>query len=143
MRGARASSSDAGAYSNGPARGAFFAPSRPGVPEGYSRRARARVRFAPVACHSRMGQPEHGAGEGYRYEDAARVHALAFGTCAPGTAERMGQEAAAAGVDPREVEGWVEAFRLVQVLRLRDPLERRSFREALRAPETARAQAPW
>ncbi|MGA8891947.1 MAG: DUF294 nucleotidyltransferase-like domain-containing protein, partial [Anaeromyxobacteraceae bacterium] len=87
------------------------------------------------------------------FVDAARVYALAFGTCAPGTAERMRQAAAAAGVDPREVEGWVEAFHFVQVLRLRhqleaertggeggnrvdpyalNPLERKFFREALR-----------
>jgi len=76
MRGARGSSSDAGAYSNAPAREAFFAPSSHGVPEGYRRRTRARVRFAPVACHSRMSQSGGGAGEGYWYEDAGSVSLL-------------------------------------------------------------------
>jgi CBS domain-containing protein len=65
----------------------------------------------------------------------------------------MRSAAAAAGVDRREVEGWVEAFHFVQVLRLRhqleqdrsgeaphnridpyalNPLERKFFRETLR-----------
>ena len=87
------------------------------------------------------------------FVDAARVYALAAGEGAPGTEERMRGAAAAAGVDRREVEGWVEAFHFVQVLRLRhqleqgrggeaphnridpyalNPLERKFFRECLR-----------
>lgn len=57
------------------------------------------------------------------FVDAARIYALAAGEAAPGTEERMRSAAAAAGVDRREVEGWVEAFHFVQVLRLRHQLE--------------------
>jgi CBS domain-containing protein len=87
------------------------------------------------------------------FVDAARIYALAAGEAAPGTEDRMRSAAAAAGVDRREVEGWVEAFHFVQVLRLQhqleqgrrgeephnhidpyalNPLERKFFRETLR-----------
>jgi hypothetical protein len=87
------------------------------------------------------------------FVDAARVYALAAGEGSPATDERLRRGATAAGVDRREVEGWVDAFHFVQVLRLRtqlehdrsglapsnrldpyalNPLERRFFRESLR-----------
>jgi CBS domain-containing protein len=87
------------------------------------------------------------------FVDAARVYALAAGEGSPATDERLRRGATAAGVDRREVEGWVDAFHFIQVLRLRtqlehdrsglapsnrldpyalNPLERRFFRESLR-----------
>jgi hypothetical protein len=87
------------------------------------------------------------------FVDAARIYALAAGEGTPSTHERLRKGATAAGVDRREVEGWVDAFHFIQVLRLRtqlehgrsgsapsnrldpyslNPLERRFFRESLR-----------
>jgi hypothetical protein len=87
------------------------------------------------------------------FVDAARIYALASGEGRPATDERLRRGATAAGVDRREVEGWVDAFHFIQVLRLRtqlehdrsgqapsnrldpyalNPLERRFFRESLR-----------
>ena len=87
------------------------------------------------------------------FVDAARIYALAAGDGSPATDERLRRGATAAGVDRREVEGWVDAFHFIQVLRLRtqlehgrsgqapsnrldpyalNPLERRFFRESLR-----------
>jgi CBS domain-containing protein len=57
------------------------------------------------------------------FVDAARVYALSAGEGAVGTDERMRRAATAAGVDRREVEGWVDAFHFVQVIRLRHQLE--------------------
>ena len=109
--------------------------------------------FAVEADGAHAGTVDLKCGAAALFVDAARIYALAAGEGAPGTEERMRVAAAAAGVDRREVEGWLEAFHFVQVLRLRhqleqgrngeephnridpyalNPLERRFFRESLR-----------
>jgi signal-transduction protein with cAMP-binding, CBS, and nucleotidyltransferase domain len=109
--------------------------------------------FAVEADGEHAGTVDLKCGAAALFVDAARIYALAAGEGAPGTEERMRGAAAAAGVDRREVEGWVEAFHFVQVLRLRhqleqgrsgeaphnridpyalNPLERKFFRETLR-----------
>ena len=109
--------------------------------------------FAVEADGEHAGTVDLKCGAAALFVDAARIYALAAGEGAPGTEERMRVAAAAAGVDRREVEGWLEAFHFVQVLRLRhqleqgrngeaphnridpyalNPLERRFFRESLR-----------
>ena len=109
--------------------------------------------FAVEARGPHAGTVDLKCGAAALFVDAARVYALAAGEGAPGTEERMRGAAAAAGVDRREVEGWVDAFHFIQVLRLRtqlehdrsglapsnrldpyalNPLERRFFRESLR-----------
>ncbi|MEI6226546.1 MAG: DUF294 nucleotidyltransferase-like domain-containing protein, partial [Deltaproteobacteria bacterium] len=109
--------------------------------------------FAVEADGAHAGTVDLKCGAAALFVDAARIYALAAGEGAPGTEDRMRVAAAAAGVDRREVEGWLEAFHFVQVLRLRhqleqgrngeaphnridpyalNPLERRFFRESLR-----------
>jgi CBS domain-containing protein len=87
------------------------------------------------------------------FVEAARVYALASGVAATNTLERLGGVARVRGVPPAEAEAWREAFRFIQLLRLRlndaqrvrgeglhnhlDPdalndLERRILKEALR-----------
>jgi signal-transduction protein with cAMP-binding, CBS, and nucleotidyltransferase domain/tellurite resistance protein len=109
--------------------------------------------FAVEAGGPHAGTVDLKTGAAALFVDAARIYALAGGEGAPGTEDRLRSAAAAAGVDRREVEGWVEAFHFVQVLRLRhqleqdrsgevphnridpyalNPLERKFFRETLR-----------
>ena len=109
--------------------------------------------FAVAAGGEHAGTVDLKCGAAALFVDAARIYALAAGEGAPGTEDRMRCAAAAAGVDRREVEGWVEAFHFVQVLRLQhqleqgrggeaphnridpyalNPLEQKFFRETLR-----------
>ncbi|HQR77138.1 MAG TPA: DUF294 nucleotidyltransferase-like domain-containing protein [Burkholderiaceae bacterium] len=53
------------------------------------------------------------------FVDAARVFALAYGSRATGTADRMRLAGEAIKADPRHVEATIEAFHYVQVLRMR------------------------
>lgn len=87
------------------------------------------------------------------FVDAARVLALAAGGTGPATEARLRYAGPRAGIDANDIDAAVEAFRFVQVLRLRvqddlarsgsalhnrldpsrlNPLERRFLREALR-----------
>jgi len=95
------------------------------------------------------------------FVDAARVYALATGSPGPGTVARLREAQAAAGLDRAEVEGWIDAFHHLQVLRLErqleaaraggpvdnrvapvslNPLERRFLREALRQAREMQAR---
>jgi CBS domain-containing protein len=87
------------------------------------------------------------------FVEAARVYALASGVPAANTLDRLREVARVRGVPPAEAEAWREAFRFVQLLRLRlnaaqsaagepmhnhlepgalNELERRILKEALR-----------
>jgi CBS domain-containing protein len=95
------------------------------------------------------------------FVEAARVYALASGVPASSTVERLRGSGAALRIPPPEVEGWIEAFRFIQGLRLRlnvaqtaagtdlhnhcDPdrlndLERRIFKESLRQARKLQAR---
>ncbi len=87
------------------------------------------------------------------FVEAARVYALASGTTATNTLERLAAAGAARNIPAVEIEAWCEAFRFIQTLRLRlnaaqnargeplhnhlnpatlNDLQRRILREALR-----------
>jgi CBS domain-containing protein len=87
------------------------------------------------------------------FVDAARVLAIGNGITAPGTGRRLHQAGERLRISQSDVDGWVEAFHFVQVLRLRhqhelvrggkkphnridphalNPLDRRFFLESLR-----------
>jgi CBS domain-containing protein len=87
------------------------------------------------------------------FVEAGRIYALASGVAATNTLDRLREAARVRGVPPAEAEAWREAFRFIQLLRLRlnaaqsgrgeplhnhlDPgslneLERRILKEALR-----------
>jgi CBS domain-containing protein len=53
------------------------------------------------------------------FVEAARVYALASGVAGTNTLERLGEAARARGLPPAETEAWREAFRFIQLLRLR------------------------
>jgi CBS domain-containing protein len=95
------------------------------------------------------------------FVEAARVCALAAGVAATNTLDRLREFARARGVPPAEAEAWREAFRFVQLLRLRlnaaqsaagdpmhnhlDPgalneLERRFLKEAMRQARKLQAR---
>jgi hypothetical protein len=109
--------------------------------------------FAVEARGENAGTLDLKTGAAAVFVDAARVYSLATGAADPATTRRLRHAGERAGVDPGDVEGWVEAFQFVQVLRLRhqlemvragkppsnrldpyrlNPLERRFFRESLR-----------
>ena len=52
------------------------------------------------------------------FVEAARILSLARGVAATGTVDRLRESAHAAGVPPLEAQGWIEAFRFLQRLRL-------------------------
>jgi CBS domain-containing protein len=95
------------------------------------------------------------------FVEAARVYALASGVAGTNTLERLGEAARARNLPPAETEAWREAFRFIQLLRLRlndaqrvrgeplhnhlDPdslneLERRILREAMRQARKLQAR---
>jgi CBS domain-containing protein len=95
------------------------------------------------------------------FVEGARVYALASRVAATNTLERLGEVARVRGVPPAEAEAWREAFRFIQLLRLRlndaqrvrgealhnhlDPdslneLERRILKEALRQARKLQAR---
>jgi CBS domain-containing protein len=95
------------------------------------------------------------------FVEAARVYALASGVPACSTVERLRGAGAARRIPMAEVEGWIEAFRFIQGLRLKlnvvqgeagaplhnhcDPdrlndLERRIFKESLRQARKLQAR---
>jgi CBS domain-containing protein len=53
------------------------------------------------------------------FVDAARIFALASGQPATGTAQRLKQAGQALRIPDAEIEGWVQAFHFIQLLRLR------------------------
>lgn len=93
------------------------------------------------------------------FVDAARVYGLATGAGGTGTEERLREGARRAAAPEPDVEAWIEAFHLLQVLRLEhqyrlldagnaphnhldpyalNPLQQRFLREALRQAERMR-----
>jgi CBS domain-containing protein len=109
--------------------------------------------FAVDGAGDEAGTVDLKAGAAALFVDAARVYGLATGATDPATTRRLRVAGERAGVDGGDVEGWVEAFQFVQVLRLRhqlelaragrpqsnrldpyrlNPLERKFFRESLR-----------
>jgi len=73
------------------------------------------------------------------FVDAARIWSLATGCAATGTVERFRQLAAEDRLPRDDVDGWIDAFQFMQLMRLR-----RQHRvmdegdEAARAPNTVR-----
>ncbi|MGA8053465.1 MAG: putative nucleotidyltransferase substrate binding domain-containing protein [Burkholderiales bacterium] len=65
------------------------------------------------------------------FVEAARIYALASGTTATNTIERFRGAARARRISRTEVEGWVEAFRFIQGLRLKLNLEQSASGAAL------------
>jgi CBS domain-containing protein len=53
------------------------------------------------------------------FVDAARIFSLATGGAATGTIARLRESAAALHVSQASVEGWIDAFLFIQMLRLR------------------------
>lgn len=65
------------------------------------------------------------------FVEAARIYSLAAGVTATGTLERLAAAARVRGIPDIEVEGWQEAFRFLQLVRLRLNAAQRARGEAL------------
>ena len=68
------------------------------------------------------------------FVDAARIFSLATGVTNTGTIQRLRQSAAALNIPVTEMDGWIDAFLFIQMLRLRHHYEASVRQKAVGAP---------
>ncbi|MHB1236529.1 MAG: DUF294 nucleotidyltransferase-like domain-containing protein [Gallionella sp.] len=68
------------------------------------------------------------------FVDAARIFSLATGVTSTGTIQRLRQSASALHIPVSEVDGWINAFLFIQMLRLRHHYEASVRQKAVGAP---------